>query len=351
MRLRQRRRRPARRRACSTGCCAASIRGTPERVRGVCETVDFHGGRPWAVEVACWDLAGRALGEPLWRLLGGRQRPAHRVCLHRRAGWAGRPRGPRERRAARAAACGRSSSASTTTTGETTSRSWRQCARRWGRRSSIMVDANQGWRMPGDPDPALGRGDGGRVRPRRSSHSTCTGWRSRCRPTTSDGYAALRRLTGVRLAAGEMVRTAQRGARPAAPAAASTCCSATCCSVGGIGGCRRSGGAGRPARAGRGRRTPGRTATGWSRTCTPPARSRAIHYIEVPFDPPAWTAGPARLAAPRAGRDRRRRHHRARRPGRAWAWSPTWTRWSAGGRHERPDLASAPPCSAGWATR
>ena len=43
-----------------------------EVVRELCETVDLHGGRPWTVEVAVWDLAARALGEPLWRLLGGR---------------------------------------------------------------------------------------------------------------------------------------------------------------------------------------------------------------------------------------------------------------------------------------
>ena len=43
-----------------------------EVVREVCETVDFHGGRPWTLEVAVWDLVGRALGLPLWRLLGGR---------------------------------------------------------------------------------------------------------------------------------------------------------------------------------------------------------------------------------------------------------------------------------------
>src|SRR5918997_2670895 len=43
-----------------------------EVVRELCETVDFHGGRPWTAEVAVWDLAARALGEPLWRLLGGR---------------------------------------------------------------------------------------------------------------------------------------------------------------------------------------------------------------------------------------------------------------------------------------
>jgi len=44
-----------------------------ELVQRICETVDFHGGRPWAVEIACWDLAGRASGTPLWQLLGGRQ--------------------------------------------------------------------------------------------------------------------------------------------------------------------------------------------------------------------------------------------------------------------------------------
>ena len=43
-----------------------------EVVRELCETVDFHGGRPWIAEVAVWDLVARSLGEPLWRLLGGR---------------------------------------------------------------------------------------------------------------------------------------------------------------------------------------------------------------------------------------------------------------------------------------
>ena len=30
-----------------------------EVVREICETVDFHGGRPWTAEVAVWDLVGR----------------------------------------------------------------------------------------------------------------------------------------------------------------------------------------------------------------------------------------------------------------------------------------------------
>ena len=67
------RRRPARPASCWSACWAASTRSAPRSVRELCETVDFHGGRPWTVEVACWDLVGRALDEPVWRLLGGRR--------------------------------------------------------------------------------------------------------------------------------------------------------------------------------------------------------------------------------------------------------------------------------------
>src|SRR5437773_12406774 len=41
-----------------------------EAVREVCETVDFHGGRPWAVEVAIHDLVGKALGRSEERRVG-----------------------------------------------------------------------------------------------------------------------------------------------------------------------------------------------------------------------------------------------------------------------------------------
>ena len=45
---------------------------TPRSCARSCETVDFHGGRPWTAEVAVWDLVGRARDEPVWQLLGGR---------------------------------------------------------------------------------------------------------------------------------------------------------------------------------------------------------------------------------------------------------------------------------------
>jgi len=65
-----------------------------EHVREVCETIDFHGGRPWAVEVACWDIAGKAAGEPLWRLLGGR---SERIAAYASSGELVAPRAEDER--------------------------------------------------------------------------------------------------------------------------------------------------------------------------------------------------------------------------------------------------------------
>ena len=44
-----------------------------------------------AVEIACWDILGQSLGAPLWKLLGGKQRPRLRVYAN---GWYKGPRDP-----------------------------------------------------------------------------------------------------------------------------------------------------------------------------------------------------------------------------------------------------------------
>jgi galactonate dehydratase len=44
-----------------------------------------------AIEIACWDILGKSLGVPLWRLLGGKQRPRIRVYAN---GWYQGPRDP-----------------------------------------------------------------------------------------------------------------------------------------------------------------------------------------------------------------------------------------------------------------
>ena len=106
-----------------------------EAVREICETVDFHGGRPWTAECAIWDLAGRLLDTPVWRLLGGRN---ERLLAYASSGELVEPGRARTARASRCAiaACARSSCASTTPTGARTSRSSSTCALRSATTSS-----------------------------------------------------------------------------------------------------------------------------------------------------------------------------------------------------------------------
>lgn len=44
-----------------------------------------------AIEIACWDILGKSLGVPVWKLLGGKQRPRLRVYAN---GWYQGPRDP-----------------------------------------------------------------------------------------------------------------------------------------------------------------------------------------------------------------------------------------------------------------
>jgi galactonate dehydratase len=44
-----------------------------------------------AIEIACWDILGKSLGAPLWKLLGGKQNPRLRVYAN---GWYKGPRDP-----------------------------------------------------------------------------------------------------------------------------------------------------------------------------------------------------------------------------------------------------------------
>lgn len=43
-----------------------------DRHARVIENISFHYGRCWPLDIALWDLSGKILGQPVWRLLGGR---------------------------------------------------------------------------------------------------------------------------------------------------------------------------------------------------------------------------------------------------------------------------------------
>ncbi len=172
-------------------------------VREICETVDFHHSRPWPVEVAVWDLVGRALGQPIWKLLGGRNQ---RLYAYASSG----ERVPPEERVRRAVAL---RDAGVRALKIRFNRpDWRQdvevvarVRQAVGPDLEIMVDANQAWRMAGDTrvrwDVATATACA-----RELENLGCYWLEEPLRTDDVDGYTLLRRRTGIRIAAGEMVR-------------------------------------------------------------------------------------------------------------------------------------------------
>ena len=313
---------------------AAAARRRPAAHRGacasICETVDFHGGRPWAVEFAVLgSRRPRAGRRRCWRLLGGRasgspRTPRRGELLDRRPSARERALALRER-GVRAIKL------------RFHHDDWREDVEVVAAvRDAVGARARaDGRREPGLADAGRPRRRAGTSRPRpraraRSRSSTSTGSRSRCPRDDVEGYrAAARERTGIRLAAGEMVRTAARGARPRRCAAASTCCSPTSCSRGGIAGCRRL--AALAELRGRmvaahvvERLRPGREPAR-APARSPRVRTSRCRSTRRPGRPSGATGCcPRRSRSPPTARSRRR-------PAPAWASSPTWTRSSGGG--------------------
>ena len=254
-----------------------------EAIREICETVDLHGGRPWAVEIAVWDAVGKALGVPLWKLLGGR---SEQLLAYASSGELLEP----EARVARCLALRERNIRAVkirfhrSDWGEDVAvvAAVREAV---GSKMEIMVDANQGWRMPGDRE---GRWDvATAAQCARELEALGVYWLEEpLRTYDVDGYRSLRSRTGIRLAAGELVRTAAE-ARDLVVRGGVDVVQADVLFVGGIGGCRRV-----AALADlHGRAWSPHT---WSNGLGLVANLHAalafshVPFVEVPFDPPAW---------------------------------------------------------------
>jgi L-alanine-DL-glutamate epimerase-like enolase superfamily enzyme len=258
-----------------------------EVVRELCETVDLHGGRPWIAEVAVWDLAARLVGEPLWRLLGGR---SDRILAYASSGELVAPE-ERARRVLALRAAGVKAIKLRFHHAD-----WREdvavveaVREAVGATMELMVDANHGWRMAGD-----------RARPwdvataiqcARALEPLGVYWLEEPLPTADvEGYARLRAGTSLRLAAGEMVRSL-REARDLVLRGGVDVLQPDVVLAGGIGGGRRI----------------AALADLCGRMWSPHTWSNGLGllanlhlalavstcpYLEVPLDPPGWT--PAR---------------------------------------------------------
>lgn len=255
-----------------------------EAVHGIVETVDFHHGRNWIVEVAVWDLLGRARDEPLWHLLGGER---DRILAYASSG----ELVDADERVRRCAALRDTGVRAVKL--RLHSQEWRvdlpviAAVREQAPELDVMVDANQGWRMPGDLTPRWDRATA--VEFARELERLGVYWLEEPLPTDDlEGYAALARATRIRVAAGEMVRT-EAEARGLLTTGAVAVVQPDVVLSGGIVG------AGRVARL----------ASELDRTWSPHTWSNGygllanLHaalafstspYLEVPLDPPAWSA-------------------------------------------------------------
>ncbi len=256
-----------------------------EVVRELCETVDFHGGRPWTAEVAVWDLVGRILDTPCWQLLGGR---SDRLLAYASSGEAV----DADERVARCLALREAGVRAAKIRFATDN--WRagvelvaRVRDAVGPDFELMVDANQGWRMPGD---LASRWDvATALQCARALEPLGVYWLEEpLRTDDLDGYATLRAGTSLRIAAGEMVRGAHE-ARDLVVRGGVDVIQTDVVLAGGIGGCKRV----------------AALADLHGRAWSPHTWSNGLGlvanlhlalavstcpYVEVPYDPPAWSA-------------------------------------------------------------
>jgi L-alanine-DL-glutamate epimerase-like enolase superfamily enzyme len=177
-----------------------------QAVHRVVETVDFHHGRNWTLEVAIWDLLARVQDRPLWELLGPPRED--RLLAYASTGELVSP-DERVRRCLELRDAGIRAVKIRLHQND-----WRPdlpvlAAVRdaVGDDLALMVDANQGWRMPGDLTAAWSRESVFELA--RELEQLNVYWLEEPLPTDdADGYAALRRATDLRLAGGEMARSA-----------------------------------------------------------------------------------------------------------------------------------------------
>jgi D-galactarolactone cycloisomerase len=169
----------------------------------VLDNIDFHYGRCWPLDIALWDLKGKALGQPVFRVLGGRK---NKMLAYASTGELAGP----EKRAASAQ--------------DLLEQGFRAMKIRFhhhdpredikvveavrkavGDRMEIMVDANQGWNMPWDTSPSWDIDRASEVA--EVLEDLKVYWIEEPLPHHDfRGMAALRRRVGIRIAGGEMNR-------------------------------------------------------------------------------------------------------------------------------------------------
>lgn len=255
-----------------------------ERHFRVIENLSFHYGRCWPLDVALWDLFGKITEAPVWRLLGGK---AGRIGTYASSGSLHAPRALAELALAVAEA------------GFPALKirfqrpHWRddiaaleEVRAAVGERLELMVDCNQGWRMPWDTTTPWTLKDALTVA--RELEELEVYWMEEpLHRGDFAGMAALRAATDLRIAGGEMTRELHEQ-RELIERGCLDIIQADAVLVGGISGLRRlavlaeaRGVVFTPHTWGNG--------IGLMANAQLAAGTSAPPYLEYPYDPPEWT--------------------------------------------------------------
>lgn len=174
-----------------------------DRHAAVLANLDFHGNRPWALDVALWDLVGKIRKQPVWRLLGGN---SGSVPCYASTGVL---RGKNALAEAARVLSGKGFKAVKIRLHHP---DWREdialleaVAIALNGKADLLVDCNQGWRMPWDVEPCW-----------TYHQALAVAWELKrlgvywmeepVHHGDVKAMAALRGATGLRIAAGEMTR-------------------------------------------------------------------------------------------------------------------------------------------------
>jgi L-alanine-DL-glutamate epimerase-like enolase superfamily enzyme len=255
-----------------------------ERHGAVLANIDFHAGRPWPLDVALWDLAGQITDQPTWQMVGGKDRrvrayassgvhrsPADTVALARRVLDLGFPalklRFGRDVLAADMAVV-------------------KAVREDVGDAIELMVDCNQGWRMPWDTRPPWDLDHATRVATELAAEKVF--WiEEPLHRGDYDGLAELRRQVAVRVAGGELTREPYEFAELLRRGCLDVFQPDCCCTLG-ITGLR--GLAAEVVAAGR-IFTPHTWGNGIGLVANAHLTAGTVGapFLEFPFDPPEWT--------------------------------------------------------------
>jgi len=174
-----------------------------ERHAAVLENVGFHAGRCWPLDMALWDLEGLRQGKPVYQLLGGR---ADKVRAYVSSGV---HRSPEEMAEVALRFVEQGFPAMKVRLGrkglEKDLEVLRAVRNAVGDRLELMVDCNQGWRMPWDTAEPWNLAEATALAERLEELNVY--WMEEpLHRSDLDGMAALRKKTKMRIAGAEMTR-------------------------------------------------------------------------------------------------------------------------------------------------